>query len=146
MKKLVTIVFAILSFFFYQTATKYVPQDMNAFVSLFISYVVIMILGIAGFFVIPAGCDRTFSQMGREFKGVLLSGAILGVFCVGLDLGNIFAYRFGWAISVAPLFQVGLGSVFLLLISVFFYKEKFTLRKLLGLCCILGGLFMISLA
>lgn len=69
--------------------------------------------------------------------------AIAGVSITGLEVGTLFMYRAGWAVNVAFVVANSLIVAALMLTGFLLYKEKLTLRQLIGVGISLAGILCI---
>ena len=89
-----------------------------------------------------------FQSLGKEsfLRGVLsvsLSAIGLGLAIVGIEVGTLFMYRAGWAVNVAFVVANSLIVAALMLTGFLLYKEKLTLRQLIGVGISLAGILCI---
>ena len=56
----------------------------------------------------------------------------------------MYMYRIGWEISVGQLVMSAILAIALLIIGVIFFKESFTVSKVIGIVLCLAGLFFIN--
>lgn len=89
-----------------------------------------------------------FQSLGREsfLRGVLSVNASaigLGLAIVGIEVGTLFMYRAGWAVNVAFVVANSLIVAALMLTGFLLYKEKLTLRQLIGVGISLAGILCI---
>ena len=64
---------------------------------------------------------------------------------VGLEVGFIYAYKAGWAVSTAQIVQSAILAVALLFVGFFLYREPLHWNKIVGVVICLAGLFVINL-
>ncbi|MCQ2507153.1 MAG: DMT family transporter [Dorea sp.] len=129
----------VLSNVLYQVCAKCVPEKMNPFASLTVTYLV------------GAGCALllyfVFNKEGNlltEYKKVNWAPFFLGFSIVGLEVGYIFAYKAGWPVSVAATVQAAFLAVALIFVGWLFFHEALTLNKLVGVAVCLVGLAIIN--
>ena len=134
------IVLVVLSNDFYQICTKEVPDGMNPFASLTITYVVGAILSLIMYYLIGGG-----GNIIGEYKKTNWAPFVLGLVIVGLEVGFIYAYKAGWQVSVAQIVQACALAVILIFVGYLIYKEELTWNKVLGALVCLGGLVLINL-
>ena len=76
----------------------------------------------------------------KSFLSVVLALAI-----VGLEVGFVFVYRAGWAVSTASVVaNIGLACV-LLVVGYFLYRENVSMQQILGIFVCMFGLILINL-
>lgn len=134
------LVLVVLSNTVYQICAKGVPNDMNPFASLTVTYFVGMILSAVMYFISEKG-GNIISELGKTNFAPVLLGAVI----VGLEVGWIYAYKAGWQVSVATVIQSSFLALILIFVGYFFYKEAITWNKLVGIAICLIGLLFINL-
>lgn len=134
------LVLVVLSNTVYQICAKGVPNDMNPFASLTVTYFVGMILSAVMYFISEKGGNIILELGKTNFASVLL-GAVV----VGLEVGWIYAYKAGWQVSVATVVQSSFLALILIFVGYFLYKEAITWNKLVGIAICLVGLLFINL-
>ena len=107
--------------------------------SLMVTYLAASVVSFAIYF---------FQSLGKEsfLRGVLsvnLSAIGLGLAIVGIEVGTLFMYRAGWAVNVAFVVANSLIVAALMLTGFLLYKEKLTLRQLIGVGISLAGILCI---
>ncbi len=133
------IALVVLSNVFYQICTKSVPQRMDPFASLTVTYLVGAGLSLAFFKVLNHG-----GSLLREYGKLNWAPFVLGLSIVGLEVGFIYAYKAGWPVSTASIVQSAFLAVILLAVGVLVYKEAFTVNRVVGLVICLVGLYFIN--
>lgn len=123
----------------YQICAKSVPQDMDPFASLTITYLVSAVASLVLFFIF--GRDTTLLA---EYSKVNWASIVFGVILVCLEVGFIFAYRAGWQVSVLSIVQSAFLAIALIAVGFMLYKEAITANKVIGIVIILVGLFFIN--
>ena len=134
------LVLIVLSNVFYQICAKAVPDKMNPFASLTITYLVGAILSLILYFVLNKG-----GNILNEYKQVNWAPFVLGLVVVGLEVGYIYLYKAGWKVSVAQIVQASILAVILIFVGYWIYKESITWNKVAGIVVCLGGLFLINM-
>jgi drug/metabolite transporter (DMT)-like permease len=130
----------VLSNVVYQICAKSVPDGMNPFASLVITYFV----GAAASLVLYFATAGKTADLSKEFSQMNWAPFVLGIVIVGLEVGFIYAYKAGWQVSTASLVQGAALAVILLFVGYFIYKEAMTWNKLVGAALCLSGLFFIN--
>ena len=134
------IALVVLSNVVYQICAKSVPEGINPFASLTVTYLIGAIASAMLFFFTNPG-DGLFKELGK----INWSPFVLGVVIVGLEAGFIYAYKAGWQISTASIVQSSVLAVALIFVGFLLYHETFTWNKLLGVGVCLIGLVIINL-
>ncbi len=129
----------VLSNVVYQICAKSVPNEMNPFASLTITYGVSAVFSAIMFFVLGKG-----GNLLHEYSKLNWSPFILGVVLVGLEVGFIYAYKSGWQVSTASIVQSSILAIALIFVGWLLYSEALTWNKLVGLAICLVGLVFIN--
>ncbi len=124
----------------YQICAKSVPTDMNPFASLTITYLVGAAVSLILYYVFNKG-----GNIIAEYQKTNLAPFALGVVIIGLEVGYIYAYKAGWAVSVAQIVQAAFLAVILIFVGYLLYKEAITWNKVVGVVVCLVGLGLINL-
>lgn len=123
----------------YQVGLKEVSDIGDPMASLTVTYLAASVVSFVIYF---------FQSLGKEsfLCGVLsvnLSAIGLGLAIVGIEVGTLFMYRAGWAVNVAFVVANSLIVAALMLTGFLLYKEKLTLRQLIGVGISLAGILCI---
>ncbi len=129
----------VLSNVVYQICAKSVPNEMNPFASLTITYGVSAALSAIMFFAFNKG-----GNLLNEYSKLNWSPFVFGVVLVGLEVGFICAYKAGWQVSTASIVQSSILAVALIFVGWLLYSEALTWNKLVGLAICLIGLVFIN--
>lgn len=122
----------------YQICAKEVPNKMDPFASLTVTYLV----GAAASFILSLVLNRNGSFV-RELTKINWAPFVLGIVIVGLETGFIYAYRAGWQVSTAQIVQAALLAVILIFVGFLIYHEALTWNKIAGIViCIIGLVFI----
>lgn len=119
---------------------KSMPGDVNPFGALMVTYLVAAIVsGII--FVYAVGP----SDAGAEISKINWTSVILALAIVGLEVGYVFVYRAGWAVSTASVVaNIGLACV-LIFVGYFLYRENISLTQIVGIIVCMFGLVLINI-
>lgn len=123
----------------YQICAKSVPGGMNPFASLTVTYLVGALA--SGLFYVALGDGGNILQ---EYTKLNWAPFMLGLVIVGLEVGWIYAYKAGWPVSTAFIFQSAILAGFLLMVGRMLYQEPVTLNKIIGIIICLIGLYFLS--
>lgn len=134
------IALVVLSNVVYQICAKSVPEGMNPFASLTITYLVGTVASAILFFLLGSG-----GSLIKEYSKVNWAPLILGVVIVGLEVGWIYAYKAGWQVSTGFIVQSAFLAAVLLFVGYFLYHETLTWNKLVGVAVCMVGLVLINL-
>lgn len=134
------ILIVLLSNTFYNVCMKSMPNDVNPFGALMVTYLVAAIIS-AIIFVYVAGP----SNVGVEISKINWTSVVLALAIVGLEVGYVFVYRAGWTVSTASVVaNIGLACV-LLFVGYFLYRENVSLNQIVGIAVCMVGLVLINL-
>lgn len=130
----------ILSNTVYQVCTKSVPDKINPFASLTVTYLVGAVISAILFFILGGK-----GSLLQEYRKLNWAPFVLGIVIVGLETGWIYAYKAGWQISTAQIIQSAILGILLILVGTLIYKEVLTWNKIVGIGICLVGLIFINL-
>ena len=134
------IALVVLSNVVYQICAKSVPDKLNPFASLTITYLVGAVSSFLLYFVF-----NRHGNIVKEFAKVNWAPFLLGLVIVGLEVGWIYAYKAGWQVSVAPIVQSAFLAVILVFVGFLIYKEAITWNKVVGIAICIVGLAVINI-
>lgn len=123
----------------YQICAKGVPKDMDAMASMTVTYLVGAICSAIMFFVMHKN-----GNLLHEYAKINWAPIFLGVSVVGLEVGFIYAYKNGWAVSTASIVQSAFLAVALIVVGAVLYHETITANKVIGVVICLIGLYFIN--
>ena len=123
----------------YQICAKSVPEGLNPFASLTVTYLIGAAASTVLYFVL-----RTDGSLMKEYGKLNWAPFVLGIVIVGLEAGWIYAYKAGWQVSMGFIVQSAFLAAVLLLIGYFLYHESLTWNKLIGVAICLIGLVFIN--
>ena len=124
----------------HQICTKGVPENMNPFASLIITYLVGAAVAFIMFLILGDSRDIL-----TELKKANWTSFVLGIVLVGLEVGFIYAYKAGWKVSAAQIVTSSILGVILIIVGYVGYKEAITWNKIVGVIVCLAGLGLINL-
>lgn len=123
----------------YQVCAKSVPNTMNPFASLTITYLVGAFFSAILYFVLSKD-----TSLIREYSKMNWAPPVLGLVIVGLEVGFIYAYKAGWQVSTATVVQSAFLAITLLIVGFLLYQEVITWSKVTGVVICLVGLYFIN--
>lgn len=123
----------------YHVCAKSVPESMNPFASLAVSYTLGAMLS-AGLYLIMHRGEGFWREVGK----INWASIVMGLAVVGMEVGSICTYRAGWQMSKASTVQSAVLAAVLLGVGALFFHETITLRKVAGLVVCLIGLIIIN--
>lgn len=126
----------------YQVGMKEVSDIGDPMASLLVTYLAASVVSFVIYLI------YFFQSLGKEsfLRGafsVNLSAIGMGLAIVGIEMGTLFMYRAGWAVNVAFVVSNSLIVAALMLTGFLIYKEKLTLRQLIGVGISLAGILCI---
>lgn len=130
----------VLSNTFYHICAKSVPDKMNPFASLTITYVVSAIASLIMYYSLNKG-----GNIVEEYQKTNWAPFVLGIVIIGLEVGNIYAYKVGWPISLEQIVQAAALAVILIFVGATIYHEAITWNKIVGIVICLAGMGLINL-
>ena len=123
----------------YHLIMKVTPAAANPFLSLAVTYAIVM-LGFATTFALVPGSPPL-----REALGQLNWTAIaLAVAIVFLDLGFLMLYRSGFDVSLGAVVTQSAAALVLILLGVAFFAEKLSPANVGGILLSIVGLWLIN--
>jgi drug/metabolite transporter (DMT)-like permease len=130
----------VLSNVFYQICAKSVPEGMNPFASLTITYIIGAVVSAMLYYVLNKDADIIL-----EYKKINWAPFVMGLVIVGLEVGYIYAYKAGWTVSTAQIVQASVLAVILIFVGYMLYNEAITWNKIAGIIVCLAGLVLINI-
>ena len=124
----------------YQICCKSVPEGLNPFASLSVTYLVSAAASIILYFAL-----NKQGNLLVEYHKLNWAPFGLGIVIIGLEVGFIYAYKAGWQVSTASIFQSAFLAVILIFVGLVLYKEPITWNKIVGILICLAGLVVINL-
>lgn len=123
----------------YQICAKGIPKEMDAMASMTVTYLVGAVCSGVMFFVMHRG-----GSLLEEYRKLNAAPFLLGISVVGLEVGFIYAYKNGWAVSTASIVQSAFLALALIVVGAVLYHESVTPSKVLGVAICLVGLYFIN--
>ncbi|MCQ2470694.1 MAG: EamA family transporter [Clostridia bacterium] len=124
---------------FYHICSKSMPEKLNTFVALPITYLVGAVVSFILYFVLYR--DGNYFE---ELKNINWTTWVLGIAIVGLEAGNVYMYKAGWDISTGQLICSSALSICLILVGIILYKEHLNPSKIAGIIICMIGLYFIN--
>lgn len=134
------IVLVVLSNVVYQICAKSVPNNVNAFAALAVTYTVGAVCSAVTYFI----SDKQ-ANIVKEICKMNWAPYVLGIVVVGLEVGFMYAYKAGWQVSTVSVVQSSFLAVALIFVGLLLYNEALTWNKLVGVVICLVGLVFINL-
>lgn len=123
----------------YQICAKSVPNAIDPFASLTVTYLVGALASCTMYFLMNRGANLT-----AEYAKLNWAPIVLGIVIVGLEVGWIYAYKAGWQVSTGFIVQSAFLAVVLLAVGHILYREDLSWNKILGVIICLVGLGFIN--
>ena len=134
------IALVVLSNVLYQICAKSVPDKMDPFAVLTVTYLV----GAAASAILYVVLNHDV-HLFREYAKLNWAPFVLGIVIVGLEVGWIYAYKAGWQVSTGFIVQSAFLAAVLLVVGFVLYKEPITRNKLIGVALCVAGLVVLNL-
>ncbi len=129
----------VLSNTIYQICAKSVPEGMNPFASLTVTYLVGALASAVLYYV-----SGSRGNLMKEYGKLNWAPFILGIVIVGLEAGWIYAYKAGWQVSPGFIVQSAFLAAVLMITGYLIYHEALTWNKIVGVAVCLIGLVFIN--
>lgn len=123
----------------YQVCAKGLPSEMDPFASLTITYLVGTIFSFILYYVM-----NRKGNIIEEYSKTNAAPIVLGLVLVGLEVGCLFAYKYGWEVSRMSLVSSSCLAVALIFVGWLGYHEILSWNKLLGTGIVLVGLYFVN--
>lgn len=133
------IVLVVISNVVYQICAKGLPDNMSPLASMTITYLVATIVSAILYFSTTKNANLV-----KEYSKTNWAPFVLGVVIVGLEVGFLYAYKYGWQVSTAQLVSAAALTVILIFVGRWMYNETLTWNKMVGVGACLVGLFFIN--
>ena len=132
------IALVVLSNTVYQICAKSVPERINPFASLTVTYLVGAFASAVLYYALGSR-----GNLLKEYGKLNWAPFVLGIVIVGLEAGWIYAYKAGWQVSTGFIVQSAFLAAVLLLAGYFIYHESLTWNKIVGVgICLIGLVFI----
>jgi uncharacterized membrane protein len=123
----------------YHLVLKLTPAGVNPLLSLLVTYALVVVLFGAILVAAPGGFEWK-----QELRQLNWTAVALAVVIVGLDLGFLFLYRSGFAVSLGALVTQSAAALLLLAIGVAAFREHLSAANAVGLALCLAGLWLVN--
>ena len=123
----------------YQICAKGIPEQMNNYASMTVTYAVATLFSALMFFATTKG-----GNIIQQFKLSNWATIILGIVITGLEVGFIYAYKAGRKVNTLATVTNAFLAIALILLGFFMYKEAITWSKVVGFLICLVGLWFIK--
>jgi len=125
----------------YDISSKSIPEDMNAYAGITITYSVLAVFNFILFqFMNPA------TSIVAEWTQINWAVVLFAFTSIGLESGYIFLFRAGWNISMGGMVCNTLLAICMLLVGRFLFDEIVSLTQLLGVVLCVAGLVIVNRA
>ena len=123
----------------YQICAKGIPEQMNTYASMTITYAVATLFSALAFFISTKG-----GNIFKEFSHTNWATIVLGIVITGLEVGFIFAYKAGWKVNTLSVTTNAILAIVLIFVGLIGYREVISWSKVLGVAICLVGLYFIN--
>ncbi len=131
------LVLIIISNIFYHLSTKNTPNAANPWLSLSVSYAV-------SFFSVIFAYAASGNSLTKDLPQLSWTSIVLGFSLIGIELGYILLYRYGWKVNTGSLLVNAAVSLLLIFLGMMIYREMLSPKQVIGVIFCLLGTFMIS--
>jgi len=129
----------VISNVFYHVIQKSIPAQANPFASIIVSYIVALLVSIL---VYPLFAGK--GTLLDSFKSLNWTSVVLGIVIVGIELGYLFAYRYGGDLNKIPILVTTTVTLLVIPIGFFLFKEQSTWIKALGIVLGIGSIVLLN--
>lgn len=129
----------VLSNTMYQIAAKQMPEKINPLAAVSVTYVVGAVSCVILYFLLNKNADLM-----REYSQLNWAPFVLGFAVVGLEVGMVYAYKAGWAVSMLSVTQSTVLAMVLIFVGALVFGEAITWNKVAGIFVCMGGLALIN--
>jgi len=133
------IILTVVSNVLYHCFLKLTPANVNPILSLTVTYATAMVLTLVIYPFFP-----NQSTIIGDFKALNWTSWALGFAIVGLEVGFILAYRWGWPISLAGVVSNIAVAMLLIPLGLLFFKETLNVINAIGFVVCLIGLVLVN--
>ena len=123
----------------YNICTKSTPQEVNAFASLTVTYLISAVIAFVLFLL-----SNRERHAAAAFAKLNWTSYALGFSVVALEFGYICLYRAGWKVNTGSLVANICLAIALVFIGFILYREGISMRKVAGMLVCIAGLILIS--
>ena len=119
---------------------KSMPNNVNPFGALMVTYLDATLISACIFVYMVKP-----SNVVMELSKINWTSVVLAIAIVGLEVGYVFVYRAGWAVSTASVVaNIGLACV-LIFVGYVLYRENVSINQIVGIVVCMFGLVLINL-
>ena len=123
----------------YMIIQKVTTENIDPYISLCLCYSVCLIVVIGMYFLTKKG-----HKFLPELKKINWTAPVFGICLVCMDVSVLLMFRMGWNLSVGSVLLYVLLAIALVIVGAVFYKEKVTLKRLIGIVMCIAGVILIS--
>lgn len=128
----------ILSNVVYHVSLKSLPTGAHAILSTVIMYTVALLATLALY---PFFSNGT--PLVEELRKINWAPYVIGAAIVGIEIGFLFAYRYGLNVSYGPVMTHALVAILLVPFGILLFRETLTWVNVAGIAMCIVGLFLI---
>lgn len=130
---------AILATVAYHFFVKKIPSGINPIVSVIGIYAVVLVISLA---ILPFVIEK--GTVLEHFRQLNWIQVVLAVVVLGMELGFLLMYRYGWDLSVGNVVTGVVINIVLMAIGVVFLRERLSTMNLVGLVMCIAGVAMVG--
>jgi drug/metabolite transporter (DMT)-like permease len=134
-----SIVLLVCSGVLYQLFQKLISPAVNPALSLICSYTVAILVSSILFIFIPLK-----GSIGSEIKNINIYSFMLAIPIIGIELGYLLLYRAGGKFSYSSSLVSAMIMIILVLLGMLLFKEKISIKKILGIVLCMSGIVLLN--
>lgn len=123
----------------YHLVLKVTPAGVNPLLSLLVTYLLVSLAFALLLLLAPGG-----TEWRQEMRQINWTAPALAAVIVGLDVGFLYLYRTGFAVSLGALVTQSAAAMVLLAVGVAVFRERLTTANVIGLGLCLAGLWLVN--
>ena len=123
----------------YHLSQKSIDSEVNPYVSLSVTYAVALAISLILAAVTAPSHDWAVAIKSSNWASVALGGVI-----VGLELGFLLAYRYGWSLNLAALYSNVVVATALVPIGWLWFAEHLSVSRAVGLVLALFSIGLLT--
>lgn len=130
---------AILATVAYHFFVKKIPSGINPIVSVIGIYAVVLVVSVA---ILPFVIEK--GTLIENFRQLNWIQVVLAVVVLGMEMGFLLMYRYGWSLSVGNVVTGVVINIVLMAIGVLFLRERLSTLNIAGLLMCITGVAMVG--
>lgn len=123
----------------YDICAKSIPEKLNHFAGLVVTYSCLAVFSFIAFLVTADGASIV-----AEISDINWAVVLYGIASVGLETGYILLFRAGWNLSLGGLVCNILLALSMILVGLLLFGEALTVKQFAGIILCIAGLLVIN--